>query len=156
MTLADRILILNRGSVEQFDTPKAIYHRPASVFVAKFIGAPPMNILPVTGDGSVLRLADGQAVAEHHKAGEFQLGIRPEDIAVETGGPIKGRLKHFEDLGSHTVLSADLAGAPVRIATPFGADIDSATELSFSFPRSRLHLFDGETGRAIPDAFATH
>jgi sn-glycerol 3-phosphate transport system ATP-binding protein len=64
MTRADRILILNKGSVEQFDTPKAIYHRPASVFVAKFIGAPPMNILQVTGDGTALRLADGQILAQ--------------------------------------------------------------------------------------------
>ncbi len=156
MTLADRILILNRGNVEQFDTPKAIYHRPASVFVAKFIGAPPMNILPVTSDGSALRLADGQVVAEYHRPGNFQLGIRPEDIAISADGTIKGGLRHFEDLGSHSVLAVDLAGTSIRIATPFGAQIDAATELSFSFPRSRLHLFDGETGRAIADAFAGH
>ncbi len=156
MTLADRILILNKGSVEQFDTPKAIYHRPASVFVAKFIGAPPMNILPVTSDGSVLRLADGQAVAEYHQPGRFQLGIRPEDIAVSADGAVKGRLRHFEDLGSHAVLAVDLAGSSIRIATPFGAEIDTAEDLSFTFPRSRLHLFDGETGRAIADAFADH
>ena len=156
MTLADRILILNKGNVEQFDTPKAIYHRPASVFVAKFIGAPPMNILPVTSDGSVLRLADGQVVAEYHRPGNFQLGIRPEDIAISADGRIKGRLRHFEDLGSHSVLAVDLAGTSIRIATPFGAQIDAATELSFSFPRSRLHLFESETGRAIADAFAGH
>ncbi len=156
MTLADRILILNKGSVEQFDTPKAIYHRPASVFVAKFIGAPPMNILPVKGDGSLLRLADGQAVAEYRKPGNFQLGIRPEDITLGADGALKGRLRHIEDLGSHTVLSADLSATSIRIATPFGADIDPAADLSFRFPRSRLHLFDGETGRAIADAFTDH
>ncbi|MGZ2380917.1 ABC-type Fe3+/spermidine/putrescine transport system ATPase subunit [Rhizobium brockwellii] len=90
MTLADRILILNRGRIEQFDTPKAIYHHPASVFVAKFIGAPPMNIMPVTGDGAVLRLADGQVVAQARLTGAYQLGIRPEDILI--GGTANGHV----------------------------------------------------------------
>jgi sn-glycerol 3-phosphate transport system ATP-binding protein len=153
MTLADRILILNRGRVEQFGTPKAIYHHPASVFVAKFIGAPPMNILAVTGDGTALHVADGQAVAQSTRKGRFQLGIRPEDISVKSGGPITARIRYREDLGSHEILEADLCGQQLRIATPFGAEIDAASELSLSFPSGRLHLFDAETGKAVPNAF---
>ncbi|MGK6314146.1 ABC transporter ATP-binding protein [Neorhizobium sp. DT-125] len=153
MTLADRILILNKGRIEQFDTPKAIYHRPASVFVAKFIGAPPMNVLTVTGDGSALRLADGQVVGNYEGKGSFQLGIRPEDITVNAGGAIKAAIRYREDLGSHEILEADVAGQQLRISTPFGAEIDAAATLSLSFPQARLHLFDGETGRAIPNAF---
>ncbi|MBO9590477.1 ABC transporter ATP-binding protein [Devosia sp.] len=153
MTLADRILILNKGRIEQFDTPKAIYHHPASVFVAKFIGAPPMNIVPVTGDGKVLRLADGQVLAECPVFGDYQLGIRPEDILVGEG-PIKASLRYREDLGSHAILAADLGGNLLRIATPFGADIGVEANLSLTFPPLRLHLFDAETGRAIPGAFS--
>ncbi len=153
MTLADRILILNKGAIEQFDTPKAIYHSPASVFVAKFIGAPPMNILSVTGDGAVLRTGDGQIVADCARKGRFQLGIRPEDIIVNEGGPITANIRYREDLGSHEILEADLGGQPLRIATPFGAEIDAVSALSLSFPKSRLHLFDGDTGKAIPQSF---
>ncbi len=153
MTLADRILILNKGRIEQFDTPKAIYHNPASVFVAKFIGAPPMNILSVTGDGSALRLADGQMVANYSGKGDFQLGIRPEDIAVNAGGSIKTEIRYREDLGSHEILETNIAEQTLRIAMPFGAEIDTAQTLSLSFPRARLHLFDAETGRAIHNAF---
>ncbi len=153
MTLADRILILNKGRVEQFDTPKVIYHHPASVFVAKFIGAPPMNILDVTGDGTALRLADGQAVARSTRTGRFQLGIRPEDVAAGPGGPITATIRYREDLGSHEIIEADLCGQQLRIATPFGAEIDASSTLSLSFPTVRLHLFDGETGMAIADAF---
>jgi sn-glycerol 3-phosphate transport system ATP-binding protein len=153
MTLADRILILNRGRIEQFDTPKAIYHHPASVFVAKFIGAPPMNILQVTGDGTDLRLADGQAVSNCALKGNFQLGIRPEDITVDAGGPLKAAIRYREDLGSHEILEADLGGQQLRIATPFGAEINAVSALSCSFQRARLHLFDGQTGRAIDNAF---
>lgn len=153
MTLADRILILNKGRIEQFDTPKAIYRDPASVFVAKFIGAPPMNILAVTGDGSALRLADGQVVANHAAKGNFQLGIRPEDITVNAGGSIKAQIRYREDLGSHEILETNIAGQKLRIATPFGTEIDGVSTLSLSFPRARLHLFDGETGRAFHNAF---
>ncbi|MGF9565953.1 sn-glycerol-3-phosphate ABC transporter ATP-binding protein UgpC [Neorhizobium sp. JUb45] len=153
MTLADRILILNKGHIEQFDTPKAIYHHPASVFVAKFIGSPPMNILEVEGDGSVLRLADGQVVANYSGTGKFQLGIRPEDIAVNEGGSIKTEIRYREDLGSHEILETKIAEQNLRIAMPFGVEIDTTRTLSLSFPQARLHLFDGDTGRAIANAF---
>ncbi|NWJ23534.1 sn-glycerol-3-phosphate ABC transporter ATP-binding protein UgpC [Rhizobium sp. RM] len=152
MTLADRILILNKGRVEQFGTPKEIYHHPASVFVAKFIGAPPMNVLNVTGDGTTLRLPDGQAVASYDGKGNFQLGIRPEDVVVISGGSLKAEIRYREDLGSHEIIEADLAGQQLRIATPFGAEIGALSTLSLSFSVERLHLFDGETGRAIPGA----
>jgi sn-glycerol 3-phosphate transport system ATP-binding protein len=154
MTLADRILILNKGHIEQFDTPKAIYHNPASVFVAKFIGSPPMNVLQVTGDGSALRLADGQIVGDCARKGEFQLGIRPEDITVGAGGSINTEIRYREDLGSHEILETTIAGQNLRIAMPFGVEIDTSQTLSLSFPQARLHLFDGDTGRALPKAFA--
>ncbi|ARS71005.1 ABC transporter ATP-binding protein [Sinorhizobium meliloti] len=156
MTLADRILILNKGEIEQYDTPKTIYHRPASVFVAKFIGSPAMNVLPVSGDGSVLRLSDGQPVAESHLRGDFQLGIRPEDIAVVgTGGAssFNARVRYREDLGSHCILAAELSGTTIRITTPFGSEVPDRNVIFFTFPLRRLHLFDAVTGKAISGAF---
>jgi sn-glycerol 3-phosphate transport system ATP-binding protein len=156
MTLADRILILNKGNIEQFDTPKAIYRNPASVFVAKFIGSPPMNIMSATADGTVLRLADGQVVANCRLKGDFQLGIRPEDILVDQSDAapkLKATLRFREDLGSHAVLAADLAGTLIRVATPFGVELGDIAELALTFPLARLHLFDAVTGKVIPDAF---
>ncbi|WP_163876900.1 ABC transporter ATP-binding protein [Rhizobium laguerreae] len=163
MTLADRILILNKGRIEQFDTPKAIYHHPASVFVARFIGAPPMNILPVTGDGAVLRLADGQVLAQARLTGAYQLGIRPEDILVGSKPDSKAgehvvtsALRFREDLGSHSILAAELGESVVRIATPFGVEISDRSQLFLNLPASRLHLFDAATGRAIPGALSAN
>jgi sn-glycerol 3-phosphate transport system ATP-binding protein len=150
MTLADRILILNKGQIEQFDTPKAIYRDPASVFVAKFIGSPPMNILPATGDGKVLRLADDQAVAASSFVGPCQLGIRPEDILVESGaGSVAGQVAFREDLGSHSVIAVRLGEALIRVATPFGTDVVDTPDIKLRFPPARIHLFDHETGKAI-------
>ncbi|MFC7397379.1 ABC transporter ATP-binding protein [Chelatococcus sp. GCM10030263] len=160
MTLADRILILNKGQIEQFDTPKRIYHHPASVFVAGFIGAPPMNILPVVGDGSVLRLADGQVAAESILQGPVQLGIRPEDIKLVDASAIDGPtlradLRFREDLGSHSIIAANLAGSVVRAVTPFGAEASNDQKLVLSIPPRRLHFFDAQSGKAIaPDEAA--
>ena len=157
MTLADRILILNKGEVEQYDTPKAIYHSPASVFVAKFIGSPPMNILPVTGDGLLLRLADGQPVVGFEKKGNYLLGIRPEDVTIHntaTPSTLTAQVRYREDLGSHSIVAADIAGSTVRIATPFGTEAPAGRELPLSFPSQRLHLFDARTGKAISGAFS--
>ncbi|WCK80094.1 ABC transporter ATP-binding protein [Agrobacterium fabrum] len=156
MTLADRILILNKGQVEQYDTPKAIYHSPASVFVAKFIGSPPMNILDVTGDGSNLRLSDGQAVAGCHLKGNFELGVRPEDLIIGTadaGPALKADVRYSEDLGSHSILAADLSGTTVRITTPFGSQAPDSKALLLTCPPQKLHLFDAATGKAIAGAF---
>ena len=156
MTLADRILILNKGEVEQYDTPKAIYHRPASVFVAKFIGSPPMNVLPVSGDGTVLRLADGKAVAACDLKGDYQLGIRPEDIQVDdalSSTSMEVHVRYQEDLGSHSIIAVDVLGTTVRLITPFGSNAPDRSILSLTLPRERLHLFDAVTGKAIPGAF---
>lgn len=154
MTLADRILILNKGQIEQFDTPKRIYHHPASVFVAGFIGAPPMNILPVVGDGCALRLADGQVAAKSTLQGPVQLGIRPEDVrlvdAWRVDDPtLRADLRFREDLGSHSIIAANLAGSTIRAVTPFGAEVSSNQKLALSFPPQRLHFFDAQSGKAI-------
>jgi sn-glycerol 3-phosphate transport system ATP-binding protein len=156
MTLADRILILNKGRIEQFDTPKAIYRHPASVFVARFIGSPPMNILDVTGDGSALRFFDGQVAAASRHVGSFQLGIRPEDVLIsETSSEdvVTAPVKFREDLESHSIIATVVGGTILRVATPFGMDLTERAALRLTLPRSRLHLFDPQTGQAIAGAF---
>jgi sn-glycerol 3-phosphate transport system ATP-binding protein len=150
MTLADRILILNKGQIEQFDTPKSIYRNPASVFVARFIGSPPMNILPATGDGKLLRLADNQPVAHSSHVGSCQLGIRPEDILVDSGeGTVTGQVAFREDLGSHSVIAVKVGTEMIRVATPFGTDVVDSPDIKLRFPPTRIHLFDPQTGKAI-------
>ncbi|WEX08041.1 sn-glycerol-3-phosphate ABC transporter ATP-binding protein UgpC [Chelativorans sp. AA-79] len=156
MTLADRILVLNKGRIEQFDTPREIYHRPASEFVARFIGAPPMNILSVTGNGTGLRVPDGPLLVPSSRRGDFRLGIRPEDVTLGARLPdgIPVTLVHREDLGSHNVVTVRLdGGAELRVTLPFGSDLDESRHLFIVLPRHRLHLFEPGSGRAIRNAF---
>jgi len=158
LTLADRILVLNKGRIEQFDTPQEIYRRPASAFVASFIGSPPMNLIPVHGDGTTLRLADGKALARCAYGGQALLGIRPEDIALAAAGTSPETfdlpVRRTEDVGSHRVMTAELASdVTIRIATSHGAQFEAVDTLRIAMPRERLHLFAVDTGRAIFGAF---
>ncbi|MFN4153891.1 MAG: ABC transporter ATP-binding protein [Paracoccaceae bacterium] len=149
MTLADRVLILNAGRIEQLDTPHAIYHRPATTFVAGFIGAPPMNLMPVTGDGRELRLADGTTLARHPHQGPVTLGIRPEKIGIGGDG-VPARIVYREDLGAYTALVARLPGGQeVRVATPVGTELTTGGPLTLAFPHDALHFFDRQTGQRL-------
>src|SRR5690606_28172468 len=82
MTLADRLVVLNQGRVEQIGRPMEVYRRPASLFVAQFIGSPAMNLLPARVEGGVLTLAGGQRLAlpADYPQGEVWLGLRPEQL----------------------------------------------------------------------------
>jgi sn-glycerol 3-phosphate transport system ATP-binding protein len=102
----------------------------------------------------MLRLSDGQAVIAFSRTGNWLLGVRPEDISLSTDGAISTTLRYREDLGSHSIVAADLAGETLRVATPFGAGFDPDAALRFSFPKDRLHLFDAVSGRAITNPFA--
>ncbi len=149
MTLADKVLILNKGRIEQFGTPHMIYHRPATTFVAGFIGAPPMNLMEATGDGTALRLSDGTTLCPHAHRGPVTLGIRPERITVSTDG-IPARIVYREDLGSHTSFVAKLPGGQeVQVATPIGQDLAVKGPFTLRFPEAHLHLYDTQTGKRI-------
>ena len=146
MTLADRGLILNNGRVEQFASPHEIYHRPATTFVAGFVGTPAMNLIEVVGDGSHLRLADGTGIAPHERTGPVVLGIRPERIGIGEG-EIASEVIYREDLGSHTSFVVRLnGGQEVNVATPIGTELAGLDQLNLTFPEKDLHLFDSANG----------
>ncbi|MCE0828827.1 ABC transporter ATP-binding protein [Buttiauxella ferragutiae] len=159
MTLADRILILNKGRIEQFAEPETLYRYPASVFVAQFIGSPPMNLIPVTGYGQYLQDDRGHKLAACKQRGDFFLGIRPEDIvlAITDFQPpyLPATVLYREALGSHSILICQLSGGQrIQVVTPFGMDTRHLQALSLYFPDHQLHLFDRQSGLLIDGAFS--
>ena len=149
MTLADKIIVMNAGQIEQYGTPQEVYHQPATTFVAEFIGAPSMNLMDVTGADGTLRTAHGVPLAAHPFDGAAVLGIRPEHIGVGDMG-IPANVLFREDLGSHTVLLLRFAGGQdVRVATAFGTRIAPSDTMHLSFPPEALHLFDPVTKTRI-------
>jgi len=147
MTLAHRIAVMHNGRLQQYDTPSNIYHRPATVFVAGFVGSPAMNLLEGEVAGGVFRHAALQLPASV-PGGSVTLGFRPEDIELapqSTDGFHPARVYVTEDLGDTSYIVLDAGGA--RIVARGTGEIDQPVWFR---PRcNRLHLFDTKTGVTV-------
>jgi multiple sugar transport system ATP-binding protein len=156
MTLADRIVILNDCKIEQVGTPMEVYSRPASRFVASFIGSPAMNLLPVTltgqGDRAAARLGDGAVVPlpfAPKGEGPWVLGIRPESLTVVAEGLTTAHATVVERLGDRTLVYARLSDGTQVIAQDTGkSTVKAGDTVGLGFDSGELHLFDG-LGRAV-------
>ena len=156
MTLADRIVILNNCQIEQVGTPMEVYSRPASRFVASFIGSPAMNLLPVTltgqGDRAAARLGNGAVVplpSAPKGEGPWDLGIRPEALTVVAEGMTTATATVVERLGDRTLVYARLSDGLQVIAQDGGKSMVKAGDsIGLAFDTAELHLFDGQ-GRAV-------
>ncbi|MFT7594667.1 MAG: sn-glycerol 3-phosphate transport system ATP-binding protein [Paracoccaceae bacterium] len=152
MTLGDRLMVLNGGYVEQFGTPVELYQRPASIFVAGFIGSPAMNFLPVRADGTGLTLANGAVVAfAGGQAGDVILGVRPETLVPDADGPLRVVVDLTEQLGATTLLHGRLEGtkSEIVVSLPGLVTVESGTDMGFSAPPETLHLFDNKTQKRL-------
>ncbi|MCO5064820.1 MAG: sn-glycerol-3-phosphate ABC transporter ATP-binding protein UgpC [Rhizobiaceae bacterium] len=143
MTLADILLVMNAGQVEQMGNPLDIYERPASTFVAGFIGAPPMNLLPLK-EG---RLADGAALSLTPPAGAVTLGFRPEDADVDAkaakgGLALAAVIEGVEPVGAESFLYCAAAGQRVVVRVAGRSSQELGGKLTVSVPQSMLHWFD--------------
>ena len=160
MTLADRIVVLNGGVIEQVGTPDDLYQRPDTMFVAGFIGSPTMNLIPVTyagpgANGATVRLASGQVVETAISPGAIApgaaltLGVRPEHLRPDGAvNRLTGIVRLVESLGAvhHVHLAVDGLADPLVASLP----VRPATELvGIVLEPEALHLFD-EQGRALP------
>jgi ABC-type sugar transport system ATPase subunit len=141
MTLADRIVILNHGRIEQIGTPEDVYDRPASTFVAGFIGAPPMNLLPAAALPAAGRPSEG-----------LLLGVRPEHLVWHEGGDgagtplVEGTASLVEPLGSDTLVSLDVGGTAVVARLPPRVVRRKGEAVRLAADPANLHFFDRSTG----------
>ncbi len=154
MTLAQRMIVMNAGRIEQVGTPDAVYQRPATLFVAGFIGSPPMNLLPGRADGSRFELGgDVLALpAAPPRGGELVLGLRPEHAELERGGgsgwPMQ--VETVEMLGAERLVHGRIGGAMVTVRIE-GTRVPPAAgeRVSVRAPGGQLHWFDAAGGQRI-------
>ncbi len=158
MTLADRIVVLSAGRIEQVGSPIELYERPANLFVAKFIGSPAMNILPgaVTATGKATSVAlPGGSIAKMPiatdaglKGKPVSLGVRPEDLTLAEGNDaiITGTISLVESLGEVTLLYIDAGsgGEPVVAKLPGTRNFRRGETVRLAASADKLHLFDGD------------
>ena len=154
MTMADKIVVLQAGIVEQVGTPLELYHHPVNLFVAGFIGSPRMNLLPAQivaadGPGVTVALPDGGQIAVPVGAGagrpgdKATLGIRPEALRPDENGALSGDVRLVERLGGLTLLHIGLSGGEQITVQIEGSDTTRAHQpIRLAFDPAHCHLFD--------------
>lgn len=160
MAMADKIAVMNHGVIEQFGTPREIYDRPATMFVADFMGSPPMNFLPFQGGlqkGAREIVVEGTAVGvpEIHEdvpATDMALGIRPEHIRFDDRSQLRGAVYGTEYLGTTQIVAVQTANGMVKARVPAEVRIAAGETVGLKLNAARLSLFDKASGRAIKTA----
>ncbi|MBX2826464.1 MAG: sn-glycerol-3-phosphate ABC transporter ATP-binding protein UgpC [Gammaproteobacteria bacterium] len=157
MTMADEIVVMRDGNVEQMGTPDDIYDKPVNTFVADFIGSPPINFLNsrvrVQGDNKEVQIGDqwlallsGLPVSDGQ---EVKVGIRPPDIALEAASSLQGKIEFVENTGAERHLHLRVGEQDVRIVSADRPDCQVGDTVGFSVNAARIHLFDEPTGDRI-------
>ena len=158
MTLADRLVVMNKGTIEQVGTPSEIYDRPASTYVAGFIGSPAMNILPgqvvaarrgvMLENGTLLPLPSG---GEPRDDQMVQVGIRPEHARMVPAGQglFDARVDMIEELGAERLCNLLFEDIPFSLLTEARPNLASGAVVGVAFGLEQTHLFDAETGARI-------
>ena len=150
MTMGHRVAVLRDGDLQQVDPPSKLYHEPANLFVAGFIGSPAMNMLPVSVDHAVKIAGTEIRIGGLEGGGLGTLGFRPETVVIGAEGPIPARIRLVEDLGSEVFvhLVIDHEGNEHRIVAkvdpPFSGKVDENVRLTL---QGTVHLFDAAEAR---------
>ncbi|WP_417840064.1 ABC transporter ATP-binding protein [Tritonibacter scottomollicae] len=148
MTLADRVVVMKKGVVQQVGSPTEIYDHPANTFVASFIGSPAMNLMEGAVTGGTFRAKHVEIPGLDAKDGPLTLGFRAEDasLAPEGQGQITAPIYTLELLGDATMISVRVGGALVSVKADKTFRAEIGDPVSFSVPPAICHLFDAETG----------
>lgn len=161
MSMADTIAIMNQGTVEQLGSPQEVYERPASVFVADFVGAPAMNFLPfesgfALGDSQALIGSQAQAVPalrEEITARPLLLGVRPEHVRLSDAAPLRAQVLGTEYLGHNQIVIVETAsGTRLRAKVPVQQRAVRGDTVGLDFDTAEISIFDAASGRALQTA----
>ena len=158
MTLADRIVVLKDGHVEQVGTPMDLYKKPGNLFVAQFIGSPAMNILPATidktGNPTVVNHVGGRKATvpittpASAKGAAVSFGVRPEDLMIASGADylFEGTVDYVEQLGEVQLVYVDIGRADLPLVTklPGNVEVKRGSTLRLSANAEDLHIFDAD------------
>jgi len=158
MTLAQRVMVMNKGVAEQIGTPVEVYERPATRFVASFIGSPAMNLLEgkISTDGTRFELQDGEDIPlgkPHHSwAGRhLTLGIRPEHITLssQASGAIPYEVETLEILGADNLVHGRLGRQKIIVRLDHKIRPEAGSKLWIHLPEEQLHFFDAKSGQRL-------
>ncbi|WP_266030076.1 ABC transporter ATP-binding protein [Brucella intermedia] len=150
MTMADRIVVMNQGKIQQIGAPLELYDRPANKFVASFIGSPSMSFIPGTVSGGIFRTEEGEEIAvsagslENRQA---EAGIRPENFTVAPNGTgLTLTVEVIEPTGPETHIYGRIAGQPIRAVFRERLHLAPGEQVPVTAKSEHIHLFDKDSG----------
>ena len=152
MTMADSLVVLNKGAIMQIGTPTEIFHQPANLFVARFIGSPPMNIIEI-------EINDGKCQTSFQRVallpisapdGKYRLGIRPDQLLASSDptGPAMA-VEHTEFHGNSTYLIGNVGNTAVTALSDYDSPVAVGQSVHLKYDAANVHLFDINTGNRI-------
>ena len=150
MTLGDRIVVINDGIVEQVGTPKDIYSKPNTKFVAEFIGSPQMNIFNCKIDNGIAKIDNNSInLNKSINVDDASIGIRPDDIQISNSGSISCKANLVEYLGSDMIIYSNMGDQEFSCKLSSKIDVKSGDEFKFDIQPSLVHIFDNSSGKRI-------
>lgn len=159
MQMGDKIVVMNHGVVEQFGTPQDIYDKPATLFVADFIGSPAMNFLHYeghvsAGDTSVTFNGQTIGVPEQRQAhnGKLVFGVRPEHVSLVDGGSVRGEIIATEYLGTTQIVTVNTPDGVTKVRQDAAKMATVGDNVGLDFNEQTVTLFDASSGRALVSA----
>jgi ABC-type sugar transport system ATPase subunit len=150
MTLGDRIVVINNGIVEQVGTPKDIYSKPNTKFVAEFIGSPQMNIFNCKIDNGIAKIDNNSITLDKSmNIDDASIGIRPDDIQISDSGSIFCKANLVEYLGSDMIIYSSIGDQEFSCKLSSKIDVKAGDEFKFDIQPSLIHVFDNSSGKRL-------
>jgi sn-glycerol 3-phosphate transport system ATP-binding protein len=150
MSMADRVILLSGGRIEQNGAPVDLYETPANVFVARFVGTPPMNLLRLerAGGEAVIAGTDGPGVAPIECAGGT-IGVRPEHVVLDKDGPLNAKVESVEYLGADSLLLCRVGEQALTARVSGRLGLSAGDHARLNWARGAAHFFDAATGARL-------
>jgi len=149
--MADRVVLLRSGHIEQNATPEELYTCPATTFAASFIGTPPMNLLRLVpgADGAVIEGTTGPAL--HAGSGQpLLLGLRPEHVAVDERGRVECQVASAEYHGADSILTCRIGSQTLQVRHGGPQRVVPGARVNLAWAPEAMHFFDAATGLRVP------
>ena len=150
MSMADHVILLRDGQIEQAGTPDQLYDRPETLFTAGFIGTPPVNLLDLADgpEGAVIAGLGGRPVLGGPGEG-LKLGIRPEHIEISASGGLPAELEWFDYLGADTIVTARAGKQSILVRVPGRFGAAEGKKVNLVWAPEKVHVFDAASGRRV-------
>ncbi|MBO6756596.1 MAG: ABC transporter ATP-binding protein [Roseibium sp.] len=159
MQMGDKIVVMNHGVIEQFGAPQDIYDKPATLFVADFIGSPPMNFLRFHGS---VHPGTDQVTLHHHTfnvpvmrepfEGDMVFGVRPEHVSLDDESGYRGEILAAEYLGTTQIITINAPNGELKARIPSNQSVRPGETVGLAFNAATVTLFDNQSGRALTSA----